>query len=139
MRKLAGECLSAIHHGFTPDVFLHSMSWWHPWSATLAPPRRACDGHLHAQLIAEVNCRPKCVFPFGCHICEAFRDNLRRLQGGVEVLEAGDPDSVHPLQVELDAFLADISVHPVPPDARVRRGWGILEALFQRIGRSLCC
>jgi len=33
-------------------------------------------------------------------------------------LLGGDANAVHPFEVELDAFFADVTVHPMPPDAR---------------------
>jgi hypothetical protein len=41
---------------------------------------------------------------------------------------------VHPLEVELDAVLGDVAVHPVPPNARPRPIRGIFKALAERIG-----
>jgi hypothetical protein len=44
---------------------------------------------------------------------------------------------VHPFKVELDAFLGDVAVHPVPPDTRAGTGRRIFEAGFEGIGAGL--
>ena len=49
---------------------------------------------------------------------------------GFQILERAAFD---PVEVELDSFLADVAVHPVPPDPGPRGvGWA-LEALPQRV------
>src|ERR1035438_1666463 len=61
----------------------------------------------------------------------------KRVECCVEVLEAADAHPLHPFQVELDAFLGDVAVHPVPPDARFGAlGW-VLEAPRERVARVL--
>ena len=59
----------------------------------------------------------ECVLPLRRHVREALVDDLRGHQRGVEFWKPPRPTR-HPLQVELDAFLGDVAVHPVPPHAR---------------------
>jgi hypothetical protein len=59
---------------------------------------------------------------------------LGRRQGGIEVLKSTQSNPVHPLQIELDALLADVAIHPVPPDSRLRRIRRLPEVLLQRVG-----
>ena len=60
----------------------------------------------------------ECLLPFGRHIRQALVNNLGRLQRSIKVLEARDSYPVHPFKIELDAFLGDIAIHPVPPNPR---------------------
>ena len=55
----------------------------------------------------------------------------------VEILVAPQTHPVHPLQVKLDAFLAGVAVHPMPPHARTRALRRILEATLERISFGL--
>jgi len=43
---------------------------------------------------------------------------------------------MHPVEVEADAFLGDIAVHPVPPHSWPRTVGRILESRCERIFRS---
>jgi hypothetical protein len=49
---------------------------------------------------------------------EAPLDNLRRPEVRIKILEPRDSNAMHPFEIELNAFLADISIHPVPPHPR---------------------
>ena len=108
-----------------------------PGAAGFAPARRAGDGFFEAELIGEFRGVEKGVFPFGSHVDETLVDDLRSVEGRVEILEAADADSMHPFEIELDAFLGDVAVHPVPPDARLRGGRRTLKILEERVLRLL--
>jgi hypothetical protein len=66
--------------------------------------------------------------PFRGHVDEALINQLRRFERGIEVLQAANANPVHPLKIQSDAFLGNVAVHPVPPDARSCRRWRILKA-----------
>ena len=78
----------------------------------------------------------KGVLPLRRHVRQALVDHLRRRQRRIEVLEAANAHPVHPLQVQLDAFLGDVAVHPVPPYARPRALGRVEKTLAQRVGRG---
>src|SRR5947199_5934341 len=40
---------------------------------------------------------------------------------------------MHPLEIEFDALLCNVPIHPVPPDAGARRTGRVFESSFQRI------
>src|ERR1700753_3376647 len=44
---------------------------------------------------------------------------------------------MHPFQVQLDAYLGDVAVHPVPPDAGLSARRRIFETAHQRVA-TLC-
>jgi hypothetical protein len=56
------------------------------------------------------------------------------VERGVEVLESGYTDAMHPFEIELDSFFADVAIHPVPPDQRTGALWRVNEAVEQRVG-----
>ena len=76
------------------------------------------------------------VLPLRRHVDQAMVDDLRRLQCGVEVLKARQADAMHPVEIELDALLGDVAVHPVPPHAGTSALGRILETALERIGRG---
>ncbi len=39
------------------------------------------------------------------------------------MMRAGEPDALHPLEIEPDAFLGHVAVHPLPEHERARVGW----------------
>ena len=85
-------------------------------------------------MIGQDGCVLEGILPLWRHICQSMIHDLGRRQGGVKILEATYTHPVHPLQVQLDAFLGDIAVHPMPPHPRTRSGRGILKSALKRIG-----
>ncbi len=109
---------SALDTSLAPHDLLHGLGRRHPRPARFAPARRAGDRHLESKLIGERRRVREGFLPLGRHVDEALVHDLIREERRVEVLEAADPDSLHPLQIELDPLLRDVAVHPVPPDSR---------------------
>jgi len=63
-------------------------------------------------------------------------DDGGRAERGIKGVEAADADAVHPVEIEIDALLGDVAVHPVPPDAGAGGvGW-VEKALGKRVW---CC
>src|SRR6185369_1519551 len=138
MGKLAHKSFSTLDDSFAPDILLHSMGSRHPWTTRLTPTGRAGYRHFHSQLIALLDGVTKSIFPLGSHLCQTLVNDLRRLQGRIEVLETGNSHSVHPLKIELDAFLGNVAIHPMPPDSRFGGVRRVLKALLQRVCGILC-
>ena len=134
----SGEGLAAFDAGLAPHVFLHGLFCGHPWAASFAPAGRACDGFLQPELVSDRSGVFECVFPIGRHVGEALLDYLGSEEGGIEVLETAQAGAVHPLQIELDALLGDVAVHPVPPYAGAGTLGRRFEAALQGIGCVLC-
>jgi hypothetical protein len=130
----AGEGLSALKDRLAPDVLLHRFGSGDPWSSTLAPAGRARDGFFHPELIGQRRGVLEGVLPLSRHVGDAMVDDLRRGERGVEILEPGDADAVHPFEVELDSLFADVAIHPVPPDQWAGALRWVNEAIQQRVG-----
>src|SRR5580704_986756 len=137
MNQRSSEGLSAFHRRFAPHILLHRFRGGNPGSARLAPTRRACNRFLEAELIGQGCGVLEGLLPLGSHVGETLLYYLRSRQCRVEVLEATQSRSVHPLEIELDAFLGDVPVHPVPPDTRARRFWRIFKPLPQWVVGTL--
>ena len=122
--ELADERLAARHLGFAPDELLEPVLGFDPRSASLRPARRGGDRQLKPEPIGLARGEAERILPFGRHVDQAFIDDLRGLQRCVEVLQAADPDALHPRHVLGDAVLGDVAVHPVPPHPRAGAvGW----------------
>ena len=137
MLENSRERLAALDNRLAPHILLHAFRCRHPRPAALAPARRSGNRHLHSVLLAQRDRVFESVFPLRRHIRQAMRHHLRRLQCGVEILKARQSHAVHPVQVQLDAFLGDVAVHPVPPHAWAGALRRILKSALQRIGRGV--
>src|SRR6185295_13316903 len=137
MSQLSSEGLAAFYQSLAPHILLHSLRTRDPWSAGLAPTWRTRDRHFHSQLIGERGRVLESIFPLRRHVSQAVIHDLRSSKRGIEVLESCDPYAMHPLQIQLDAFLADVAIHPVPPHPRLRRIGRLLESLLQAVSRTL--
>src|SRR5271166_750446 len=87
MRQRACEGLAAVYECLAPDILLHSLRAWHPRTARFAPAGRPGDGLLHSELVRESCCVLQGILPLGSHVDQAPVDNLRRLQGCIEMLK----------------------------------------------------
>src|SRR5207237_683095 len=90
------------------------------------PSRR--NWFLHENNIADFACSVIIL----CEILSLYYARLSKR--GVEILEAADADALHPLEVELDAFLGYVTVHPMPPNTRFGRVRRVSEASGKRVG-----
>jgi len=61
-----------------------------PGPSGFTPAWGAGDGFLEPELVGEFGGEEESVLPIGRHIDEALVDKLRRVEGGVEILEAAD-------------------------------------------------
>ena len=93
------------------------MGGLHPRAAGLAPTWRARDGFFQPELVGKVGRVLKRVFPFRSHVNETLVHQSWCVQRGIKILKTSDSHALHPFEVELDTFLGDVPVHPVPPDA----------------------
>ncbi len=141
VRRRMGQCarerLAALDEGLAPHIFLHPLRRRHPGTASLAPARRTRNRLFHSELIGEGGCVLESVLPFRRHVSQPMIDHLWSRQRGIKILEPSQADAVHPFQIELDALLGDVAIHPVPPNqwfCRIRRP---PEALIQRVVRGL--
>ena len=136
-RQHSVEGLAARDGRLAPDIFLHTLGGWDPGAAGFAPAGRAGDGHLEAEFVGKRGGVFEGVLPFRRHVGEALVDDLRRIEGGVEDLDAAEADAMHPFEVKPDTLLGDVAVHPVPPDARAGTRRGRLKAAAQGIRGGL--
>src|SRR5205814_8807492 len=88
----ARERPPTLHPRLAPDQFLHRLRGRHPGPAALAPSRRTGNRHLPPELVGEGRGVAEGILPLRGHENEALLHDLRRIQGGIEVLEAGDAD-----------------------------------------------
>ena len=133
MGKRPCEPLPAVDDRLAPNVLLHGMGWRYPGSTAFAPPGRTGNCHFHSKLITEIDSVFECGFPIRRHIHEPLFDNLWRPKRRIKVLKPCNSDPVHPLEIQLDAFLGDIPIHPVPPNAWARAARWIFKPLLQRV------
>jgi len=49
-----------------------------------------------------------------------MRHDLRRVDRGIDGVDAADADAMHPIEIAADAGFGDVAVHPMPPHARQR-------------------
>src|ERR1700722_9315542 len=103
-----------------PDQLFHAVLRLDPRATSLAPPGRGGDRELQPELIRQLYRVAEGVLPPGCHIDQALLDDLRSLEGAVEILQAAYADALHPFQILPDALFRDVAVHPVPPDTGSR-------------------
>ena len=136
-RKHSVEGLAARDGRLAPDIFLHTLGGRDPGAAGFAPAGRAGDGDLEAELVGKRGGVLEGILPLRRHVDEALVDDLRRIEGGVEDLDAAEADAMHPFEVEAYTLLGDVAVHPVPPDARAGTRRGRLKAAAQRIRGGL--
>ena len=101
-----------------PYQFFHCLFRLYPRPAGMAPTRGGGNAHFHIQGVGHFQRIAESVLPLRCHIDQAVIYDLRRLQGGIEMMEATDTGTVHPFQVFTDTVLGNVAVHPVPPDHR---------------------
>src|ERR1700756_3141021 len=137
MRQDSREWLATFHIRLAPDILLHSFRARHPRTTGLAPSWRTCNSFFHPELVGEGGGVLECVFPFGSHVDQSLIDDLRCLQCCIEVLKSAQADTMHPLQIQLDSFLRDVAVHPVPPDPRTSIFRWTLESGHEWIGSDL--
>ncbi len=137
MSEYTVERLAAVNAGFAPDILLHALRGWNPRAARFAPARRAGDGFLHSELIGKGGGIFEGVLPLRRHVGQAMIDHLRSLQCGIEILETGQTAAMHPLEVELDAILADVAIHPMPPDTGAGTRGRVLKSALQLIFRGI--
>ncbi len=137
MRQRPRKWFAAFDRGLAPYILLHSLRRRDPWTTGLAPSRRTRNRLFHSQLIGKRGRVFERILPLRRHVGQAMVHHLGRGQGGVEVLKPTQPHAMHPLQIELDAFLADVAIHPVPPDSRLRRIRRLPEAPLQRVAGIL--
>src|ERR1700728_57147 len=130
MSKHTAEGLAALDVRFAPHKLLHPLGTRNPRASGFAPAGRARNRHLHVELVADLDCVSEGIFPFRRHVGQTLLYHLRSLKGSVEVLKTGKADAVHPLQIKLDAFLSDVSIHPMPPHTWPGRHRRILEAFL---------
>ncbi len=135
LRQRAGERPATFDARLAPDELLHRLLRLHPRAARLAPARGAGDGRLQPQPVCELDRVTEGVLPLRGHVGDALLDHGVAEERGVEVLEAAEPDPLHPLEVAPDAFLRDVAVHPVPPHAGSCGRWRRHESLVERVGR----
>jgi hypothetical protein len=55
-------------------------------------------------------------------------DKFWSIECSVEVVKSAYPNAIHPFKVELNSFLGNIAVHPMPPHARLGRIRRVLKA-----------
>ena len=134
MDQDSGKGLAVFDRRLAPYILLHGLRGRNPGPPRLAPAGRAGDGLFKAQLVGEACGVFEGVFPLGGHVGEALVDNLRRGHLRVEILEAAQAGSLHPLKIEFYALLRDVPIHPMPPDARLCRFRRIFKPAFKRIG-----
>lgn len=104
----------------------------HPGAARFRPARRCGDRQLESQSVGLIGRKTECLLPFGRHVDEAFIDDLRRTQIGIEILDTANSDALHPGKILGNAVHCDVAVHPVPPDARAGAVGRIAELLLKR-------
>src|ERR1039457_7228950 len=115
-------------------------------SATYEHIKPELVGNRQRVLVSDLSGRGNIIYKLKQHgLADRLEENTRRellerikqLEYEGYELEAADAHALHPFQVELDAFLGDVAVHPVPPDARFGAlGW-VLEASLERVARVL--
>ena len=82
----------------------------------MAEAGRTGDSHVEAQRICQAYSRAECILPILRHIGKALFHYLRRVEIRVEDMETTYADAMHPFYILTDPSLADIPVHPMPPD-----------------------
>ena len=141
---LAGGCASVPVKALPPStrVSLHTYFFMASLAGTQGPPVSLQPGEP-AMAISRFNWSPtrdgvfERVFPVRGHIREALLHHLRRHHLRIEVLESAQSGALHPFEIELDAVLGDIAVHPVPPYAGLGAFRRILKAALQRVRAAL--
>src|SRR5881275_447474 len=137
LRENLLRCVTAFNPLLAPNDFLHALVRLDPGATGLAPARRTCDGFFEAKLVGKRGGIFEGLLPFWRHVHQALVYELRRMQGGIEVLEPANSDTFHPLEIQPDPLFRDVAIHPVPPDAGFGGGRWIPEAIFKRSRRAL--
>ena len=125
--------LTALDEGFFPDQLLHCLVLAHPGASGNAPARRTCYRDFQSQRVCKVKGVAECILPLFAHKRQPFFDYLRYAESCVEIVEAGNACALHPQEVLANSFLADVAVHPMPPDPGARRLRRLCKCLQQSV------
>ncbi len=128
--QLAAEALAPRNRRRAPNKLLQPIFRTDPRPARFGPARRGRDTQFQPAPVGFARREAERFFPAGRHIRQAIGNNDGRLQIYIEILKTADTDLVHPVEIGLDTFNGDISVHPVPPHARPSGIGRILELAF---------